>query len=127
MSNQPFTPQQLFSLKRATLEKRTMNYYEETRDENSTIKILIALQVRDELSEDDFSFFRKDLVRHLFLKTKSTRSLRRYYIYFKEYFAEREWRLLTARLFTALSFVVEKLEKLFTQFIKEPLASLAGS
>lgn len=57
MSETLFTPRQLFTLKRKTIEKRTSTYYEETRDETQTVKILIALQVRDELGEADFSFF----------------------------------------------------------------------
>lgn len=57
MSEILFTPNQLFTLKRTTLEKRTMKYYKETHDEAQTVKIMIALQVRDELTESDFSFF----------------------------------------------------------------------
>ncbi|EOH75078.1 hypothetical protein [Enterococcus malodoratus] len=127
MSETLFTPRQLFTLKRKTIEKRTSTYYEETRDEAQTVKILIALQVRDELGEADFSFFMYDLVRRLFMKTKSTRALRRYYVYFKEYFEAKEWRLLTLRLFPIKTYIAEKLEQLYTQFIKEPLEGLAGS
>ncbi|HCM87543.1 MULTISPECIES: hypothetical protein [Enterococcus] len=127
MSEPLFTPRQLFTLKRKTIEKRTSTYYEETRDEAQTVKILIALQVRDELGEDDFSFFMYDLVRRLFMKTKSTRALRRYYVYFKEYFEAKEWRLLTLRLFPIKTYIAEKLEQLYTQFIKEPLEGLVGS
>ncbi|MBO0410667.1 hypothetical protein JZO77_11550 [Enterococcus hulanensis] len=127
MTNSPFTANQIFTLKRKTLEKRMMTYYEETGDEESIIKYLIALQVRDELGIADFSFFHQDLVRHIFFNTKSTRALRRYYKYFEEYFTEKEWRSLTSRLFSALTFVSKKIKTLYTQFIKEPLALLGGS
>ena len=127
MSETLFTPNQLFTLKRTTLEKRMMNYYKETHDETQTVKIMIALQVRDELTESDFSFFMQDLVRHLFMKTKITRALRRYYVYFKDYFEKKEWKFLTLRLFPIKTYIAEKLEQLYTQFIKEPLEGLVGS
>lgn len=81
MQEMNLTLQKVFSLKRKTIEKRLSAYYEKTHDEKATVQILIALQVRDELGEADFSFFLKDLVRKLFLKTKSTRTLRRYYLF----------------------------------------------
>lgn len=121
------TLQKVFSLKRKTIEKRLSAYYEKTHDEKATVQILIALQVRDELGEADFSFFLKDLVRKLFLKTKSTRTLRRYYLFFREYFTAKEWRLLSLRLFPIKTYIAEKLEQLYTQFIKAPLQGLAGS
>lgn len=89
MPENQLTPQQLFSLSRKTLEKRTADFYQESHDEKATIKLLIALQVRDELGESDFAFFLKDLVRHLFMRTKTTRALRRYAVYFKDYFEKR--------------------------------------
>lgn len=122
-----FNSQPSIFSKRKTLEKRLMAYYEETRDGNKIVKLLVALQVRDELCEADFSYFLKELVRHLFLKTKSTRALRRYFVYFKDYFEAKEWRLLKLRLRSIKTYIAEKLEQLYTQFIKEPLQGLVGS
>jgi hypothetical protein len=127
MQEMNLTLQKVFSLKRKTIEKRLSAYYEKTHDEKATVQILIALQVRDELGEADFSFFLKDLVRKLFLKTKSTRTLRRYYLFFREYFTAKEWRLLSLRLFPIKIYIAEKLEQLYTQFIKAPLQGLVGS
>ncbi|MDT2571229.1 hypothetical protein P7D97_06385 [Enterococcus raffinosus] len=127
MQEMNLTLQKVFSLKRKTIEKRLSAYYEKTHDEKATVQILIALQVRDELGEADFSFFLKDLVRKLFLKTKSTRTLRRYYLFFREYFTAKEWRLLSLRLFPIKTYIAEKLEQLYTQFIKAPLQGLVGS
>lgn len=127
MQEMNLTLQKVFSLKRKTIEKRLSAYYEKTHDEKATVQILIALQVRDELGEADFSFFLKDLVRNLFLKTKSTRTLRRYYLFFMEYFTAKEWRLLSLRLFPIKTYIAEKLEQLYTQFIKAPLQGLVGS
>lgn len=122
-----FTPQQVFSLRPKTLQTRIDTHYKETHDAKSTIQILIALQVRDELGEEDFSFFMKKLVRKLFLETKTSRTLRRYYFYFKHYFSSSEWKVVSIRLFSVKNYVTEKIDKLYTQFIKEPLAKLAGS
>lgn len=127
MQEMNLTLQKVFSLKRKTIEKRLSAYYEKTHDEKATVQILIALQVRDELGEADFSFFLKDLVRKLFLKTKSTRTLRRYYLFFREYFTAKEWRLLSLRLFPIKTYIAKKLEQLYTQFIKAPLQGLVGS
>ena len=127
MQEMNLTLQKVFALKRKTIEKRLSAYYEKTHDEKATVQILIALQVRDELGEADFSFFLKDLVRKLFLKTKSTRTLRRYYLFFREYFTAKEWRLLSLRLFPIKTYIAEKLEQLYTQFIKAPLQGLVGS
>lgn len=104
--------QKLFQLRRATLESRIGDFYNETRDEKTTIKYLVALQIRDELSVEDFSFVLSELVRHIFLKTKSTRTLRRYYYLFLDYFTTKEFKNLTSRLFTVKRFITEKLTKL---------------
>lgn len=118
---------QIFSLKRKTLEKRISNFYNETNDGDSAIRLLVALQVREELGLADFSFMLADLVHYIFMKTKSNATLRRFYIFFEEYFDKKEWRVLLIKLFPAKTYIAEKLKTLFTQFIKEPLAGLVGS
>ena len=118
---------QIFSLKRKTLEKRIRNFYNETNDGDSAIRLLVALQVREELGLADFSFMLADLVHYIFMKTKSNATLRRFYIFFEEYFDKKEWRVLLIKLFPAKTYIAEKLKTLFTQFIKEPLAGLVGS
>ncbi|MGG5368944.1 hypothetical protein [Enterococcus sp. AZ196] len=118
---------QIFSLKRKTLEKRISNFYNETNDSDSAIRLLVALQVREELDLADFSFMLADLVHYIFMKTKSNATLRRFYIFFEEYFDKKEWRVLLIKLFPAKTYIAEKLKTLFTQFIKEPLAGLVGS
>lgn len=118
---------QIFSLKRKTLEKRISTFYNETNDSDSAIRLLVALQVREELGLADFSFMLADLVHYIFMKTKSNATLRRFYIFFEEYFDKKEWRVLLIKLFPAKTYIAEKLKTLFTQFIKEPLAGLVGS
>ncbi|BBM18177.1 hypothetical protein G15_1841 [Enterococcus avium] len=118
---------QLFSLTRKTLEKRIRKNYYQTGNEQDTIEFLIALQVREELGEEDFSFVLEDLIRQIFLQSKPTRTLRRYYVFFKEYFVQKEWRILSIRLFPIKTFIAEKANQLYTQFIKTPLKGLVGS
>ena len=120
---------QLFSLTRKNLEKRINHYYHDTNDGNGAIELLVALQVRDELCEKDFSFMLPELVKHIFMHTRSTAVLRELYMYFAEYFEKKEWRLLQIKLFPAKTYsaITEKLKGLFTQFVEAPLAGLAGS
>jgi hypothetical protein len=53
--------------------------------------------------------------------------LRRYAVYFKDYFEKEEWRLLSLRLLAIKTVLTEKLQGFYTQFVKEPLAGFAGS
>ena len=127
MEDHGLSRRQLFNLKRKTLEKRIKNYYRTTNDGNGAIEMLVALQVRGELCEEDFSYMLANLVQHIFLRTRSNAALRRYYVFFAEYFEKKEWRLLLIKLFPAKTYIAEKLKTLYTQFIKEPLAGLVGS
>jgi hypothetical protein len=103
------TRQKLFTLSRKTVEKRIRKFYHETKDGTATIELLIALQVRAELCESEFKSVLRGLANHIFLKTRSTAAMRRYYIYFTDYFGKKEWQLLSAKLFPAQTYVAEKL------------------
>lgn len=127
MKEHGLSRQQLFKLSRRTLEKRIRTFYYETTDGKATIEMLIALQVREELCDADFSNVLRALVQNIFLKTRSTAAMRRYYLYFGEYFGKKDWQLLSIKLFPTQTFIAEKLEQLYTQVIKRPLAGLAES
>lgn len=127
MTKQKLTNQQLFTLSRPTLEKRIRRFYFDTKDGKAAIEMLITLQVRDELCETDFSNMLGELVRHIFLETRSIAAMRRYYLYFTDYFTKKDWQLLNLKLFPAQTFIAEKLEQLYTQVIGKPLARLAES
>ena len=105
MTKQPFTHHQLFNLKLETLEGRLMEYYQETQDSSMTINLLLVLQVRYQLGAEEFALAAKDLVRHLFLRTKSSKTMKRFFYYFSEYFDTREWRNLGLRLFPLRNFI----------------------
>lgn len=127
MTKQKLTNQQLFTLSCPTLEKRIRRFYFDTKDGKAAIEMLITVQVREELCETDFSNMLGELVRHIFLKTRSTAAMRRYYLYFTDYFTKKDWQLLNLKLFPAQTFIAEKLEQLYTQVIGKPLARLAES
>ena len=121
------TNQNLFTLSRQTVEKRIRKFYHETKDGSATIELLIALQVRAELCESEFKSVLRGLANYFFLKTRSTAAMRRYYIYFIDYFGKNEWQLLTAKLFPAQTYVTEESEELVSQRTNEPLMGFGES
>ena len=121
------TNQNLFTLSRQTVEKRIRKFYHETKDGTATIELLIALQVRAELCESEFKSVLRGLANYIFLKTRSTAAMRRYYIYFIDYFGKNEWQLLTAKLFPAQTYVTEESEELVSQRTNEPLMGFGES
>ena len=90
MQEYGITRQKLFTLSRQTIEKRIRKFYRETKDGTATIELLIALQVRAELCESEFKSVLRGLANYIFLKTRSTAAMRRYYIYFTDYFGKKE-------------------------------------
>lgn len=129
MKDYGLSERQLFTLTRKNLEKRITQYYHETNDGNGAIEMLVALQVRDEICEKDFSFVLPELVQHIFMRTRSNAVLRDLYVYFAEYFKKKDWHLLQIKLFPANTYtaVTKKLKGLYTQFIEAPLAGLTES
>ena len=121
------TNKKLFTLSRRTVEKRIRKYYHETKDGTATIEMLIALQVRAELCESEFKSVLRGLANYIFLKNRSTAAMRRYYIYFTDYFGKKEWQLLSAKLFPAQTYGAEETEQLLNQIIEEPLTGFAES
>ncbi|MBO1308295.1 hypothetical protein JZO70_19115 [Enterococcus sp. 669A] len=105
MEKQPFSPQMLFNLKLETLEQRITEYYEESQDGATTIQLLLALRVRYQLGAEEFDLVLKDLVHHLFTRTKVSRSMKRFFYYFVDYFEVLEWEKLTLKLFPVRNFI----------------------
>ena len=121
------TDKKLFTLSRQTIEKRIRKFYNETNAGTATIELLIALQVRAELCESEFKSVLRGLANYIFLKTRSTAAMRRYYIYFTDYFGKKEWQLLSAKLFPAQTYVADEAEELSNQIIEESLTGFAES
>lgn len=104
MNEQLLTHQQLFSLKPETLEKRIMEHYQETQNSSLTIKYILALRVRFKLGAQEFAHILEDLVRYLFMNTKATRTMKRFFYYFEDYFQAPEWKRLKLRVFPLRNF-----------------------
>ena len=107
MNEQTLTCRQLFNLKSTTLEKRITNYYYQTQNSSLTIKYILALRVRFQLGAEEFAFILKDLVRDIFMHTKATRTMKRFFYYFQDYFMAPEWRSLTSKVFPIRNFGVK--------------------
>ena len=91
---------QLFLMKRESLEKKIVTYYEQSGDANSVIEYLVAVMVRNSLNlTGAFSFLCKDLLRDLFLTVEPTDTLRLFLPFFKEYFESKEWDGLIKQYF----------------------------
>lgn len=101
---EPLTHQQLFHLQPKTLEKRIQTFYQESQNSSLTIKYILALRVRYQLGAQEFAEILKELVRYLFLKTKATRTMKRFFYYFQDYFLAPEWRGLKLRVFPIRNF-----------------------
>ena len=104
MNEQLLSHQKLFSLKPETLEKRIMEQYQETQNSSLTIKYILALRVRFKLGAQEFAHIFKDLFRYLFMNTKATRTMKRFFYYFEDYFMESEWKHLNLRVFPLRNF-----------------------
>ncbi|EOH98137.1 hypothetical protein [Enterococcus pallens] len=105
MSEQPFTHQQLFNLKLETIEQRLMEYYQETQNGTMTIKLLLALRVRYQLGAKEFALVLQDLVHYLFKNTKATKTMKRFFWYFADYFETSELRILALKLDPIRNFI----------------------
>ena len=104
MNELTLTHQQIFTLKPETLETRIMTYYQETQNSSLTIKYIMALRIRFRLGAQEFANILSDLVRYLFMNTKATRTMKRFFYYFQDYFAAPEWKRLTMRVFPLRNF-----------------------
>ncbi|MDU6524235.1 MAG: hypothetical protein E6540_09735 [Enterococcus sp.] len=112
MKKQPFTHQQLFGLKKTTLEKRILSYYNLSGDSETTIQYLMTLLIRKQLGDDEFKLVLSDLVHHLFMERKVTKTLKKFFFYFQEYFLSKEWKYLLIRCFPARQYA-QRLIKAF--------------
>lgn len=91
---------QLFLMKRDTLEKKMLAYFEATKDSDTLIQYLVAVMVRHALHlTDAFSFLCKDVLRDILLSTEPTETMRLFMPLFKDYFNENEWEMLIKKMY----------------------------
>ena len=117
MQIQPLSFRQLFNLKPKTLETRITNFYQATQNSSVTIQYILTLKVRNQLGATEFDHFLKDLVRELFMNTKATRTMKRLFHYFEDYFMAPEWQTLRSKVLPQRKFgetVVSKVRSLFS-------------
>lgn len=96
---------QLFTLKLETLENRITWFYQLTQNSTKTLHYILALRVRHQLGAKEFAHVLKNLVRYIFLNTKATRTMKRFFYYFQDYFMAPEWRALRMKMFPARDYV----------------------
>ncbi|MBO1307619.1 hypothetical protein JZO70_15695 [Enterococcus sp. 669A] len=118
MEKQPFTPQEIFNLKLETIEHRLMNFYEETQNSSTTIQLVLALRVRYQLGAEEFALALKELVRYLFKRTKASRTMKRFFYYFVDYFDAKEWKILRLKLFPVRNFIEKAKSAVKSQIAK---------
>lgn len=63
------------------------------------IEYAVAILVRHALVVADFSFMCRDLIRELFLTAAPCAALRRFSVFFEDYFESEEWAAVVARLY----------------------------
>ena len=102
--DQTLTYRQLFNLRPTTLEKRIKEYYYTTQNSSLTIKYILTLRIRHQLGAEEFALILKDLVHEIFMSTKATRTMKRFFYYFQDYFMAPEWKALKHKLFPIRNF-----------------------
>ncbi|MBO0454537.1 hypothetical protein [Candidatus Enterococcus murrayae] len=100
---QPLQERQLLQMNRESLEKRILQYYNETKNEDVVIEYGMALLARNAMVMDDYSFICKDLIRTIFLEGKPNNTKRDFCLYFYDFFDYSEWEIVRTRLFKTRS------------------------
>lgn len=68
------------------------------------IKYILTLHIRHQLGAEEFPLILKDLVHEIFMSTKATRTMKRFFYYFQDYFMAPEWKALKLKLFPIRNF-----------------------
>ena len=116
MNEQAFSAKKLFSLKKKTLEKRIYDFYNLSKDTDSTVQYLVALQVRERLGDSEFHLILKELVQHLFSQRKVTKIIKKFFFYFKHYFTSKEWKYLNLRVFPVRQYAEKAINAVRNRF-----------
>ena len=116
MNEQTFSANKLFSLKKKTLEKRIYDFYNLSKDTDSSVQYLVALQVRERLGDSEFHLILKELVQHLFSQRKVTKIIKKFFFYFKHYFTSKEWKYLNLRVFPVRQYAEKAINAVQSRF-----------
>ncbi|MBO1306214.1 hypothetical protein JZO70_08585 [Enterococcus sp. 669A] len=89
------------TMKRTSLEKRVQDFHSESGNDVYTIQATLAVMIRNALSTEDFSFLAEDLIRKIFLTSKTVHEIRLSCVYFRDYFDADQWEKVKNRLFAS--------------------------
>lgn len=90
---------QIFSSKRAYLESKVLQVFNDSQDSAVLIEQVVAILVKNTLVVGDYSLFLYDLIRELFLSTEDNDTMRKFLPFFQHYFSKNEWNGIINRLF----------------------------
>ncbi|WP_429959091.1 hypothetical protein [Enterococcus sp. AZ196] len=103
---------QIFGMKKETLMKRVLRYFEQTQQAAEVVEYLVAILFRHALCVGDFSLQPlSEMIRQIFLKAAPNDTLRRHCVYFDHFFSLEEWQTVIQRLFSS--------DEEYQQFTKE--------
>lgn len=83
---------QVFLMKKESLTKRVQMFYEQTKNIEQLIQYMVAILVRNALSQGIFTEQLKELVREIYLTSEPNDTLRQYSPFFKHCFSGGEWK-----------------------------------
>ncbi|MDT2600867.1 hypothetical protein P7D85_13865 [Enterococcus hulanensis] len=90
---------QVFLMKKESLTKRVQMFYEQTKNIEQLIQYMVAILVRNALSQGIFTEQLKELVREIYLTSEPNDTLRQYSPFFKHCFSGGEWKELIKKMF----------------------------
>ena len=90
---------QIFLMKKENLAKRVQNFYETNKNSEHLIQYMVAILVRNALSQGTFTEQLKDLIREVYLTTEPNDTMRQYSPFFKTCFNGGEWKTIIKKLF----------------------------
>ncbi|MBO0453204.1 hypothetical protein [Candidatus Enterococcus murrayae] len=103
---------QIFGMKKETLMKRVLRYFEQTQQAAEVVEYLVAILFRHALCVGDFSLQPlSEMIRQIFLTAAPNGTLRRHCVYFEHFFSLEEWQTVIQRLFSS--------DEEYQQFTKE--------
>ncbi|EOH72135.1 hypothetical protein [Enterococcus malodoratus] len=96
---------QIFGMKKESLFKRVVKYFEQTKNVSEIVEVVVAIIVRDAIcGGETFAGMFKELIRDLYFTANPNDTLRRFSPYFEEYFSHNEWQTVKKRLYKNKNF-----------------------
>jgi len=90
---------QVFLMKKENLTKRVQAFYDQTKNIEHLIQYMVAILVRNALSQGVFTDQLQELIREVYLTSEPSDTLRQYSPFFKRCFSGGEWKELIKKMF----------------------------